>query len=148
MTEAEARQRFGDSAVDRSLAAWRTSPGRVSVPAGTPTWSAAKPTQRRWFDGEVVTFPSKMEARVYDRLEREVRAAPGSRLYRQVPLPLLSIDGNVRGVPYVLRVDFALVAPGRPVRYIEAKGPRRSREWARGAAAARAAGFQIEEVAE
>lgn len=119
----------------------------AAAPAGASKWSAAKPTARAWpGSGEIVTFPSKTEALVFDRLSAEVAATPGARLYRQIPLALLSIDGNRRGVPFKLTVDFAVVAPCEPVRYVEAKTKRKSRDWSRGAAAARASGFRIEEV--
>lgn len=96
---------------------------------------------------------------MFDRLAAEVAATPGARLLRQVPLVLFSIDGDRRGVPFRLTVDFAIVTPcprteacrllpgcAHHVRYVEAKTRRKSREWARGAAAARAAGYQIEET--
>lgn len=114
---------------------------------GFRAWSAAKPTSRPWpGSNDTVTFPSKCEARVFDRLAAEVAATPGARLYRQVPLWLHTISPNGRGVPYVLRVDFAVVVPGSAPRFVEAKTRRKSREWARGAAAARAAGYAIVEV--
>ena len=117
-----------------------------ATPAARSGWSAATPRDVRWSTGRVVRLPSKTEARVAERLLAEVAATPGARLYRQVPLWLPSIAPNDRGVPYVLRVDFAVVVPGAAPRYVEAKTKRRSREWARGVAAARAAGYAIEET--
>ena len=115
-------------------------------------WSAAVPTT---VDG--VRFASKMEARVFARLKAELR--PGETLLRQVRLPLLAIAPNDREVPLALTVDFAILrvdslAPGEwarlgPacwIRWIEAKGKRRSRDWARGKAAFEATWGRIEEV--
>lgn len=114
------------------------------------TWSAAKPTSALWIDGSLVTFSSKLEARVATKLVEEALATK-ARLYRQVRLPLLSIDPDSAkaGTPYYLTVDFVLVRPSGEVRWIDAKSRRKSREWARGKAAAdaflRAVGVHIEE---
>ncbi len=119
----------------------------------------AKPTQAEWVNGHLLTFPSKTEARVADRLVREVRTlwaqeqaiAPArkrlTRIYRQVRVPLLSIDSDDRGIPYTLCVDFMIVYADGRRRYIDAKTKRKNREWARGRAAAQAElGITIEET--
>lgn len=105
--------------------------------AGRP-WSAAKTTQVVWLDGEVVTLPSRTEARVARRLLAEAAAIPGARLYRQVRVPLLSIGSRERGLPLYLTVDFVLVHPDGREEWIDAKSRRVSREWLRGRKAAEA----------
>ena len=116
--------------------------------AGKPgaAWSAAKPTAVDW-QGELVTLPSKTEARVARRLLEEVAAAPGTRIYRQVRVPLLTIAPGRRGVPLYLTVDFVVVEPDGTEHWIDAKTKRRSREWVRGRAAAEAwLGERVAEV--
>ncbi|HXT31401.1 MAG TPA: hypothetical protein VN716_19015 [Vicinamibacterales bacterium] len=113
------------------------SPSTAPPAAQGRPWSAAKPTQVIWTDGQVVTLPSKTEARVALRLLEEARVAK-ARLYRQVRVPLLSIAPRRGGAPLVLTVDFALVYPDGRKRYIDAKTRRTSPEWARGRAAAEA----------
>lgn len=90
---------------------------RAPAPPGPRQPFAAKPTQAAWIDDSIVTFPSKTEARVAERLVAEVRAQrvedqrrgwPATRIYRQVRIPLLSIDPRRGGTPYVLTVDFVI----------------------------------------
>lgn len=129
---------------------------RDPAPAVGRSHFAAKPTQAEWIDGSVVTFPSKTEARVAARLVLEVKAQrvedqrrgwPATRIFRQVRIPLLSIDPRRGGTPYVLTVDFVIQYGGGSRRYIDAKTKRKSPEWARGRAAAQAElGISIEET--
>ena len=115
--------------------------------AGPRAWCAAKPTEVMWPTGEVVTFPSKTEARVAERLLEEAKKT-GDRVYRQVRIPLLSGAAGKKGVPLYLTVDFAVVSGG-VVRLIDAKTKRRGREWCRGKAMADAMpgwSVKVEEV--
>lgn len=104
-------------------------------------WSNAKPTQV----GDI-TFPSKMEARVYERLLREL--TPGERLYRQVRVPLLASAPDDSGKPLNITVDFVIVTKNNTLRWIDAKGKRQSRDWRRGKAAFEAQYGPLEEVTE
>lgn len=156
MSMDEFRRRFPKEAaeLDRreaSRSRGATSPLASSDARQSRTPFNAKPTQAVWVDGTVVNFPSKTEARVAERLVREHLATPGSRLYRQVPVPLLSIehrrDATGHGIPYKLTVDFVFVRPDGTERWVDAKTRRKNREWARGRAAAEAwLGQPIEEV--
>lgn len=95
--------------------------------------------------------PSKMEARVCDRLTAEA-AACGGTLFRQVRFPLFSLAPTDSGLPHYITVDFVLELPSNIVhksrRYIDAKHPKRvSPEWRRGSAAFHSCyGSKIEEV--
>jgi len=92
--------------------------------------ATAIPTTR---DG--IRFPSKTEARVYQRLALEARADRAT-LFRQVRLPLLSLAPDDRLRPLYLTIDFLLLYPDGRVRAVDAKAKRwKSRDWARGAAA-------------
>lgn len=110
------------------------------------SFSAAKKTDVAWNDGTVVTCASKTEARVARRLLLEARAA-NARIYRNVHVALLSIAPRAGGIALTLTVDFVLRYPDGRKRYIDAKTKRKSREWARGKAAAEAElGIKIEET--
>lgn len=92
--------------------------------------------------------PSKMEARVCERLTMEC-AATGDTLLQQVRLPLVSSAPNDKGRPGYLSIDFGIVTGGRLARLIDAKSKRVSRDWARGARACESSwGIKIEEVSE
>lgn len=133
-------------------------PGAASVAPGTKRGPFnAHPRARKWPtpEGQVVTFPSKTEAAVFDRLSSEVATlnrnvkpdeAPAAVLFRQVRLVLDTIAPNARGVPYTLTIDFMIRFRDGTRRYVEAKSKKKNREWMRGAAAARAAGYEFEEV--
>lgn len=112
-------------------------------PAKRP-WSSAK----RCASADGTPHASKMERAVYERIKRELR--PGAVLLRQVRMPLLSIAPDNLGRPLYLTVDFAIIDESGPdacdIRWVEAKGKRRSRDWARGKAAFEATWGKIEEV--
>ena len=115
---------------------------------------AAKKSGRRWSSAKRTVCAqghaeaSRMQARVCDRLHLEARVT-GARVYRQVRLPLLALAPKPDGTPHVLSIDFVVVEPGKPIRYVEAKDPRRvSRDWRRGAAAFAASWGPIEEVSQ
>lgn len=99
-----------------------------------------------------IRFASKTEARVYRRLKAELNA--GERLYCHVAMPLWSLAPRSNGRPHTLNVDFILVRPQEGIgvwRAVDAKptGRRRSRDWARGAAAFEASyGIRIDEASE
>lgn len=124
--------------------------GAVETAAAPPApvaraWSSAKPTDC----AAGHRHPSKMEARVCERLTAEC-AASGARLYRQVRLPLLSLAAKDNGAAMYATIDFGIVVGGKLARLVDAKNtsnPRTSREWARGAAACESAwGIKVEEV--
>lgn len=154
MSMEEFRKRYPKEAAEMDRRETAARPGATSLQPGDKprkTQFNAKPTQVAWVGGALVTFPSKTEARVAERLLMEHLATPGSRLYRQVPVPLLTIcgreDGSAHGIPFRLTVDFVFVRPDGSERWIDAKTKRKSREWARGKAAAEAwLGLTIEEV--
>lgn len=112
---------------------------------GTPgrSWSQAKATD--CLAGH--NHPSKMEARVCNRLSSECAEA-GSTLFRNVRMPLLSIASRDTGTPLYLTVDFGIVVGGRLSRLVDAKAKGRvSRDWKRGARACESAwGIKVEEV--
>ncbi len=98
-----------------------------------------------------IAHASKMEARVFERLRRELQ--PGERILRQIRMPLFSAASDARMRPLALTIDFAVLAPNTQdppnrlgpwhllpnclgwVCWVEAKGRRKSRDWARGKAA-------------
>jgi hypothetical protein len=88
--------------------------------------------------------PSKVEARVCARVHHE--RADGDVIYRNVRLPLFALPPTARGIAMYLNVDFVVTRNRRMVRIIDAKSGRRSRDWARGAAACEATyGLKVEE---
>lgn len=113
-------------------AAIERATGAMAPAATKKPWSNAKPTD---LDG--IKFPSKMEAKVYERLKAGL--LPGDRLYRQVRLPLLAIEPGENGIALVLSVDFCVVRADGRREYVDAKSKtRRSRDWLRGKKAAEA----------
>lgn len=106
-------------------------------------WSAAIPTPCA--SGH--RHPSKMEARVCERLTAECGLL-GETLVRQVRLPLFALAPKSNGTAMYATVDFGIVRGGRLARLVDAKNPTRvSPEWARGAAAVQATyGITVEEV--
>lgn len=107
-------------------------------------WSAATRTRCE----QAHAHPSKMEARVCDRLYLEQRAAGlVGTIFRQVRLPLWVLGPDGHGRPHYLTVDFAIVDGRTPTRYLDAKARTRvSRDWRRGAAAFAMSYGPIEEV--
>lgn len=112
---------------------------------GKRPWSNAKKTTC----AALHSHPSKVEARVCDRLRDDVlREEGGAKLVRNVRLPLIA--STLFGcVPLSMTVDFAVYSPsGKLLRLIDAKsGRRRSRDWARGKAVLEASfGVTVEEM--
>lgn len=118
---------------------------RPEAPAARP-WSNAKPTDC----GCGRRHPSKMQARVCQRLRLELVDTDKARLFHDVRFPLLAIAPKDTGAAHTITVDFILVdARGAPCwRAIDAKDPKRvSRDWKLRKAAFRASyGIEIEEV--
>jgi len=111
------------------------------------SWSAAQSTRIPWLHGKLRTFDSKTEARVAARLLAEL--PPGATIFCQVSVPLLSIAPREGGTPFYISIDFFVVEANGRFRAIDAKTRRKSREWARGRAAAeRWLGCRIEECSE
>lgn len=143
--------------IDAEDAARRAGKKYVPEVAQKGGWRPATPTHVMWIDGKVVKLPSKTEARVAERLIREVQAMratdtaakrPLTRLYRQVHVPLMTIDPKPGGCPTCLTVDFCIVHTDGRKQYIDAKPKKwKSAEWFRGKLAAQAElGIKIEEV--
>lgn len=103
---------------------------REGKPVAAKPWSNAKPTEAHG-----IRFPSKLQARVYERLAEALK--PGQTLYCDVRFPLLSVfPGTKRRTPLYITVDFVVVASSIEWLVYDAKPKRRkSREWARGKAA-------------
>lgn len=144
-------------------------PSEIAVirPSSCAPWSAAK----RCASADGTPHASKMERSVFERLRDGLM--PGEILLRQVRMPLKSIEVEGRRLRF-LTVDFAILrdtpAPGfarvqswvlpiraqqgiEPgvlmpwwVRWIEAKGKRKSRDWGRGRDAFEKTWGKIEEV--
>lgn len=113
------------------------SKGRTKARKKGRSRYSARPAVVEWPGGVMVEHPSQVEARVARRLLAEVAAAPaGTRLFRQVRVPLLTLSPKEGGRPRVLTVDFAVVSPDNQVRLIDAKRGTRSRDWDRGTGAA------------
>lgn len=106
-----------------------------------------QPEKRRWSNArettvDGITFPSRVEARVYQAL---VAQFGRDRVVRPRALNLWAVAPDDWRVPLSFRPDFAILASGvvfshrRPTLYVDAKsGKRRSRDWRRGVAAFRA----------
>lgn len=108
------------------LSPWaRAEVERQLAAAPKKTWSGAVAAER---DG--ITFASKTEAGVYDRLLAEF-GRPAIRT--QIRMPLLAGVRDGGRVLY-LTVDFVVYRPSAPVPilYVDAKTRRKSRDWARG----------------
>ena len=137
--------------LDAIVAAHVAAGGKVTT-GGTPPrfgkrpWSNAVPSHCL----SDHNHPSKMEARVCDRLTAEVAGNWREKevLFRQVRLPLLSIAPESDDKPMYFSVDFAIVRGGKLHRLIDAKAKGRvSRDWRRGKAACEACyGITVEEV--
>lgn len=98
-------------------------------------YDASHGSRRRWSNATPSAvgdekFPSKMEARVYQRLVREYPSP--NVIYRQVRLPLLSIAPESQGRPAYITIDFVVKQADQSLVYIDAKGGRVSRDWKRG----------------
>ena len=91
-------------------------------------WSNAQETTSNG-----ITFPSKTEARVYERL-CELYGA--HRIVCQVRMPLLATRIDKSRCCYIT-IDFVVMWDGEPIVWVDAKTNRRSREWRRGAASFR-----------
>lgn len=102
-------------------------------------WSNAQPIV---VDG--IRFPSRMEARVYERLKREL--GPGETLYRQYPIALTNLAPGRHGEVLRFTCDFAILRANGTWRFVEAKGARRSRDYPVRKAAAEKLRGPIEEV--
>ena len=104
------------------------------------SWSKAQPTT---VGG--MKFPSKLEAKIYHRLQRNLK--PDERIFRQARMILLTLATKPGGCPYYFTVDFMVVQGlNKITRLVDAKG-RISREWTRGKAACEAAyGIKVEEI--
>lgn len=100
----------------------------VNLGPSTKTFSNAKPTD--CVGGH--RHASKMEARVCERLARELE--PGDHLIQQIRLPILNLYNDHGKVPY-MTIDFAIIAidvmTGWHIkRLIDAKAQGRvSRDW-------------------
>lgn len=113
----------------------RRSDVAPAAPAKGQSSFFAKPTQVLWQDGEVVTLPSKTEARVAERLLKEYPSDQGYTVYRKVRFPLFSIQPRPGGTPHYLEIDFLVVKGNEIVRAVDAKRGKKSKDWARGKAA-------------
>lgn len=110
------------------------------VRIGKKAWSRATPTI---VDG--ISFPSKLEARVYGRLVIEANA-DDARLFRQVRFPLLNLAPDEYGKPLNFTVDFLMIYQDNRVRALDAKG-RTAPSWLRGKKAFEAwYGIPVEEI--
>ena len=82
----------------------------------------AKQTTRTWNDGSVIKFPSKKEAREFDKCMMEISAGQLLFFLRQVPFHL---PGNV-----TYRLDFMKFWRDGTITLVDAKG-RRTKEYIR-----------------
>lgn len=97
--------------------------------------NGADAMQKQWSNavpGEVdgIQFPSKCQKRVYLRLA-EIYGK--DRIRHNVRMPLLA-GSKANGSVLYQTVDFCVVDSGKATLWIDAKTPRKSREWERGMA--------------
>lgn len=104
-----ARNALGSS-YEQALAAAnaRALAGSTVDKNGRRKWSNAEPTVGK--DG--IKYPSKMEARVADRLRAAL--SPGERLVRQPSFPLLALEPGKDGKVARFTPDFAIVRMSEP----------------------------------
>lgn len=114
----------------------------VGLAKGRSTFSAKQTTCERGH-----RHRSKVEARVCARVYADAEQ-DGMTAYRDARLPLWALPPTDAGIPFYITIDFVVKdVSGRIARLVDAKSGRRSREWARGRAAAEATyGIKVEET--
>lgn len=109
--------------------------GKVDLSQATITggnWSDDQP-KKKWSNAKPNTingikFPSKVQARVFLRL---LELFGKERVRLDVRMPLLA-GSKENGRVHYMTIDFCVIDNAKPILWIDAKTPRKSREWERG----------------
>lgn len=118
---------------------------RASAPQSSPEKPKGHPRAVRTRCAAGHSHASRLEARVCDRLTAEC-AASGAYLFQQVGIALVNLAPGPNGRPLRFTVDFVIREKDGRLRYVEAKGRWRSRDYVvRRAAAEALLGVAMEE---